>query len=650
MSLRPLIRRPATLTLAVALTLAIVAPAPAATLNISNTGVVTYTAGAGIGNDLDFVVQSAVPRLTITDREPITVTDNNASGCSGSATTAVTCNNATPTNISIDVGDADDVFDVDVAGFSIPVALDADAGNDSGSVDVVTANATSPLVQVVGSDGDDALTVTGTRSGGTLPNNSVLTFGDNDDDVITGNGAMSGGFGDDTFVPNAGTSEIITGGPGSDDTVDYSSHSSDLSITLDDIQNDGPVGTATPDNVDSDGDVENVIAGSGDDSVSVLPATVQSNEFSGGPGDDSLASGPADDVLDGGLGDDVINGGTGNEAVGDEVTYAKRSEPVTVSLSGSTGNNGQAGENDAISQVENARGGNGDDLLGGSSGINRLFGNLGDDAIEGQTGTDNLFGGAGDDSLNGGDGNDIVDGGAGEDVVDGGGLDDFVFAGSGSDVVEGGVGVDTLDGGEGPDTVLARDGVVDSIISCGVATDHAVVDSTAAGDAVNDPATVGCEVTDSGFSPVGPQGPQGPQGPIGTAGANGATGATGSTGPAGANGANGANGADGAQGPQGAPGATGPPGPAAPLPKVTCTAKLNRRTFKIKVKCKVKAGKASSKVTAKLRRKGVVYASGSRRGSGTLSLSSARRGKSGTYSLLVRDGKRTLAHVAVIVR
>ncbi|WP_068955654.1 M10 family metallopeptidase C-terminal domain-containing protein [Pararhizobium polonicum] len=58
-------------------------------------------------------------------------------------------------------------------------------------------------------------------------------------------------------------------------------------------------------------------------------------------------------------------------------------------------------EGDARSLIENAKGGSGNDEIGGNSAVNILEGNGGDDVLIGKAGSDKLFGGAGADTLYG---------------------------------------------------------------------------------------------------------------------------------------------------------------------------------------------------------------------------------------------------------
>ncbi|MEL6235222.1 MAG: M10 family metallopeptidase C-terminal domain-containing protein [Pseudomonadota bacterium] len=87
---------------------------------------------------------------------------------------------------------------------------------------------------------------------------------------------------------------------------------------------------------------------------------------------------------------------------------------------------------DQRSLIEDALGGQGDDLIIGNGAANRLEGGGGADRIWGGQGADSLFGGAGADKLFGHDGHDVLIGGAGRNVLVGGtGADAFHLAGDG---------------------------------------------------------------------------------------------------------------------------------------------------------------------------------------------------------------------------
>ncbi len=132
--------------------------------------------------------------------------------------------------------------------------------------------------------------------------------------------------------------------------------------------------------------------------------------LTGGPGDDDLVGDHGNDSLRGGDGDDFLNGGgfgfsTGGtdvldgESGVDSASYF-RDGAVNVSLDGQP-NDGFAGEGDNVI-AEQVESGDGDDVLTGNAGANRLDGNDGNDLLSGLEGNDVLDGGAGDDGLVGG--------------------------------------------------------------------------------------------------------------------------------------------------------------------------------------------------------------------------------------------------------
>ncbi len=105
-----------------------------------------------------------------------------------------------------------------------------------------------------------------------------------------------------------------------------------------------------------------------------------------------------------------------------------------------------------------SKGTDGDDLVGGTAGRDKLSGRDGDDE---------LVGGDGDDRTKGGDGNDVHYGGAGDDRLRdkdgndelyGGEGDDRLRAGDGDDILSGGLGEDELRGDDGIDTFIFTGG------------------------------------------------------------------------------------------------------------------------------------------------------------------------------------------------
>lgn len=203
-------------------------------------------------------------------------------------------------------------------------------------------------------------------------------------------------------------------------------------------------------------------------------------ELTGGGGNDSLSGGPLGDSLNGGTGgdslngmdlDDVLTGGTGadtmNGGIGiDLVTYDDHIADVTVELSSPGANDGSsedgaAGSRDNVnsSDIEQVRGGAGDDVLNGTGHGSEL----------------RLDGGPGGDTLTAGSVSATLIGDVGNDALAGGNAADTLEAGAGNDSLLPDDGADTVRAGAGMDSVDSRDGVADSI-NCGGNRDSLLTD------------------------------------------------------------------------------------------------------------------------------------------------------------------------------
>ena len=213
-------------------------------------------------------------------------------------------------------------------------------------------------------------TITGTNRGETLNGTAgpdvICGLGGNDtinglggNDTIyggAGNDRINGGTGDDQLIGEAGA-DTLNGGVGAD-TVDYSAASVPLTISIDSQANDGARGER--DAVATD--VENVVGGSGNDSIT---GSTAANDLDGGTGNDSIIGGGGDDAIEGGTGNDSISGGSGNDAV-----------------DGGVGNDSLVG-------------GVGDDVIDGGAGNDTISGEIGNDTLDGESGLDQVDGGAG---------------------------------------------------------------------------------------------------------------------------------------------------------------------------------------------------------------------------------------------------------------
>jgi serralysin len=233
--------------------------------------------------------------------------------------------------------------------------------------DVVPIQAGTGCAQVAG----DATTVTCVA-----PKKRITVFARSGDDIVvnkTSAGAEMnaiGSYGDDQLFGANGVRDTLDGGSGND--------------TLHGLGGD--------DDLRGSHDNDRLYGGS------------SSDKLDGGAGFDSLDGGDGGDLLDGGLDTvkDVIDGGledTPSWTGDDRVSYASRSNPVTVDLAHPNLPQGEEGERDAILRVEAVSGGAGNDTLSGNAAGNSLDGNGGNDIISGEAGKDSLSGGDGDDAL-----------------------------------------------------------------------------------------------------------------------------------------------------------------------------------------------------------------------------------------------------------
>ncbi|MEO8700935.1 MAG: calcium-binding protein [Kofleriaceae bacterium] len=191
------------------------------------------------------------------------------------------------------------------------VALDGESGElDKVQVDVENLIGSTVGDVLVGSASDNVI------DGGA--GNDTISGGLGNDTLkgSAGNDTLNGDAGDDTFNEGTATSgnDTINGGAG-DDTVDYSGRTNDLTVTL-------APGTPSGESGEADVlaiDLENVLGGDGDDSIT---GNASDNQLEGGVGVDSLFGLAGDDVIDGNAGADIINCGTGDGDVLLDTTVA----------------------------------------------------------------------------------------------------------------------------------------------------------------------------------------------------------------------------------------------------------------------------------------------------------------------------------------
>jgi subtilisin family serine protease len=424
-------------------------------------GVLHVDAGDRTRNDLE--LRSDAGSLVVSDSAPLAA----GAGCTAAADGSVSCGPAAVTAAEIDAGDMQDRV---VADAGVPSSIDGGDGPDelaggaredtlAGGGGHDTLDGRGGADRLSGGDGADTVTYAARSApvavtvGGAAGDGED---GESDDvaadveNVVGGAGAdaLNGGPGPEFLLGGAGADQIdggagadwIAGGAG-DDTAVYSSRVAAVTVSIDDGGADGEPGEM--DNVE--GDIENLLGGSGNDTLV------------GHDGVNVLDGGPGNDALEGGAGADQLRGGADT----DLADYAPRTRPLTVTVDGRPGD-GEQGEGDNVElDVEWVRGGSAGDRLTGTGGPDGLWGMAGDDTLDGGAGSDWLNGGVGTDtldystrtapvtvSLDGKSG----DGEAGENDIPMGDLESTA-AGSGNDRLTGNAGKNTLRGGPGADTL-----------------------------------------------------------------------------------------------------------------------------------------------------------------------------------------------------
>jgi Ca2+-binding RTX toxin-like protein len=108
----------------------------------------------------------------------------------------------------------------------------------------------------------------------------------------------------------------------------------------------------------------------------------------------------------------------------------------------------------------------GKDKIYGGKGKDRAWGDAGNDTLEGWNGNDKLYGGTGEDTLYGGKGGDALNGGLDNDLIRGNDGADTLDSGQGNDVLSGGNGQDAFvfSTGDGKDKITDFDAQDDTIV------------------------------------------------------------------------------------------------------------------------------------------------------------------------------------------
>lgn len=268
--------------------------------------------------------------------------------------------------------------------------------DDSGSDDFLYGYERADYIN--SGDGDDYIESYG--------GNDVLNGGNGSDYLYAGagNDTVDGGAGDDLIVGGDGAGDDIYKGGAGNDTVKYTSATKAINVNL-------TSGKASGSEINNDKlyDIENVIAGDGNDSIVGSNAV---NYLYGGLGNDNIDASKGDDFIFGGEGNDTLNGNVGIDTaiggLGDDTYIVDNIRDVVKELAGEGVDSVKSSVSYTLSDnVENL-------FLINNASINAV-GNALNNTIIGNGAVNNINGGDGDDLINGGLGNDILAGGAGSD-------------------------------------------------------------------------------------------------------------------------------------------------------------------------------------------------------------------------------------------
>ncbi len=252
--------------------------------------------------------------------------------------------------------------------------MDGGSGSDTASYASRVAAVTVDVL-AAGGDGEAG-------EGDTVRENVESLTGGKGKDTLRGSdagGTLAGGAGADR-LDGRGGADTLRGGDGEDQA--YGGDGDDTVY-----------GEGGDDTLSGDDGADVVYGGDGSD---FLGGDAGTDVLYGGAGLDGLNGGDGDDTLSGGLGPDIMDGADGS----DTASYLSRLAPVTASVGGPDGQDGEAGEGDTVyASTENLTGGKGDDTLTGDGGANRLAGSEGNDTLEGLGGADVMEGGSGQDLL-----------------------------------------------------------------------------------------------------------------------------------------------------------------------------------------------------------------------------------------------------------
>lgn len=192
----------------------------------------------------------------------------------------------------------------------------ADKVVDSGATsDIDTVIVTQSITYTLAAGIENAQTTAlgdSNITGNALGNGITGNDGKNNLDGGAGSDSLAGGAGADSLLGGAGNDEL-SGGVGNDtmrggagvDCADFEKAGISINVNL-------QTGRATGEGSDLLFDIEDICAGSGNDTLAGSDGV---NDIEGGAGNDRANGGAGNDAVDGGLGNDLVDGGIGSDLV-----------------------------------------------------------------------------------------------------------------------------------------------------------------------------------------------------------------------------------------------------------------------------------------------------------------------------------------------
>lgn len=328
---------------------------------------------------------------------------NKFDGGSGGVNTVSYANSLTPVTASLNSGSAITINSITYGTLT---------ANNTGDA---TKDTYTNIQVLIGTNGNDILTGSYTKTGNLLKDSNTIYGGDGNDQIFTGvigNTNIYGGAGNDIitvtkYIDNK--QDIIDGGVGID-TFIFAASPTVYNL---DMGQDGLGGYFAPNNFSDyttgayPGGLGAYVTLNNIENITILNTNYNGTIFASNENNIIVANSmPSTNTID--------YRWAGKSTIG-------AAQGVTVDLTVTSGFNVTGGSgNDTISNFDHVNGSDYNDTITGNANANTLQGGNGNDILNGGGANDTLVGGAGIDTLNGDNGDDLLKGGADGDKFFGG--------------------------------------------------------------------------------------------------------------------------------------------------------------------------------------------------------------------------------------